>query len=162
MLAFLIEVLEKGMQQVQVPVLNVLHCMLHYIDLSSPQAQPISGDLLRVIAKYLDVSKASDGHLQRMVRRFKIIFRFFQNSYWKEALKILKLVVTRSSSLQVVPQGTSGTSQNYHGSFSDSEVFCKKVMRRLTSNRGNCSITKSNRNWPVEQWTSHSMCRKLR
>lgn len=56
MLAFLIEVLEKGMQQVQVPVLNVLHCMLHYIDLSSPQAQPISGDLLRVIAKYLDVS----------------------------------------------------------------------------------------------------------
>lgn len=56
MLAFLIEVLEKGLQQVQVPVLNVLHCMLHYIDLSSPQAQPISGDLLRVIAKYLDVS----------------------------------------------------------------------------------------------------------
>lgn len=56
MLAFLIEVLEKGMQQVQVPVLNVLHCMLHYIDLSSSQAQPISGDLLRVIAKYLDVS----------------------------------------------------------------------------------------------------------
>lgn len=57
MLAFLIEVLEKGMQQVQVPVLNVLHCMLHYIDLSSSQAQPISGDLLRVIAKYLDVSE---------------------------------------------------------------------------------------------------------
>lgn len=59
MLAFLIEVLEKGMQQVQVPVLNVIHCMLHYIDLSSPHAQPISGDLLRVIAKYLDVSNRS-------------------------------------------------------------------------------------------------------
>lgn len=56
MLAFLIEVLEKGMPQVQVPVLNVIHCMLHYIDLSSPHAQPISGDLLRVIAKHLDVS----------------------------------------------------------------------------------------------------------
>lgn len=56
MLAFLIEVLEKGLPQVQVPVLNVIHCMLHYIDLNSPQAQPISGDLLRVIAKYLDVS----------------------------------------------------------------------------------------------------------
>lgn len=56
MLAFLIEVLEKGMQQVQVPVLNVIHCMLHHIDLSLPHAQPISGDLLRVIAKYLDVS----------------------------------------------------------------------------------------------------------
>lgn len=57
MLAFLIEVLEKGPQQIQVPVLNVIHCMLHYIDLSSAQAQPISGDLLRVIANYLDVSK---------------------------------------------------------------------------------------------------------
>lgn len=56
MLAFLVEVLEKGMQQVQVPVLNVIHCMLHYIDLSSQHAQPISTDLIRVIAKYLDVS----------------------------------------------------------------------------------------------------------
>lgn len=55
MLAFLVEVLEKGLQQVQVPVLNVIHCMLHYIDLSAQHAQPISGDLLRVIAKHLDV-----------------------------------------------------------------------------------------------------------
>lgn len=56
MLAFLVEVLEKGMQQVQVPILNIICCMLHYIDLSSPHAQPISSDLIRVIAKYLDVS----------------------------------------------------------------------------------------------------------
>lgn len=56
MLAFLVEVLEKGMQQVQVPILNVIHCMLHHIDLSSSHSQPISGDLIRVIAKYLDVS----------------------------------------------------------------------------------------------------------
>ena len=60
MLAFLVEVLEKGMQQVQVPVLNIIHCMLHYIDLSSPHAQPISSDLIRVIAKYLDVSVQCD------------------------------------------------------------------------------------------------------
>lgn len=56
MLAFLVEVLEKGMQQVQVPILNIIHCMLHYMDLSSPHAQPISLDLIRVISKYLDVS----------------------------------------------------------------------------------------------------------
>ncbi|XP_055323770.1 protein furry isoform X11 [Sitodiplosis mosellana] len=109
MLAFLVEVLEKGMQQVQVPVLNIIHCMLHYIDLSSPHAQPISSDLIRVIAKYLD------------------------NSYWKDALKILKLVVTRSSTLQVVPQGSpGGTSHHYYGSFSDSEVFCKKELAGRT------------------------------
>lgn len=69
MLAFLIEVLEKGMQQVQVPVLNVIHCMLHYVDLSSPHAQPISGDLLRVIAKYLDVSIESDVRSVPVVQR---------------------------------------------------------------------------------------------
>lgn len=56
MLAFLVEVLEKGMQQVQVPVLNIIYCMLHYVDLSSQHAHPISGDLIRVIAKYLDVN----------------------------------------------------------------------------------------------------------
>lgn len=56
MLAFLVEVLEKGMQQVQIPVLNVIHCMLHYIDLSTHHVQPVSGDLVKVIAKYLDVS----------------------------------------------------------------------------------------------------------
>lgn len=55
MLAFLIEVLEKGWTQVQLQVLSVIHCLLHYIELSSPQAQIISSDLLRVIAKYLDV-----------------------------------------------------------------------------------------------------------
>lgn len=57
-----------------------------------------------------------------------IVFHFKQNPYWKDALKILKLVVTRSSTLQVVPQGSpGGTSHHYYGSFSDSEVFCKKV-----------------------------------
>ncbi len=56
MLALLIEVLEKGWSQVQLQVLSVIHCLLHYIDLSSSQAQIISSDLLRVVAKYLDVS----------------------------------------------------------------------------------------------------------
>lgn len=56
-----------------------------------------------------------------------------QNSNWKEALKILKLVVTRSSTLQVVPQGSpGGTSHHYYGSFSDSEVFCKKELAGRT------------------------------
>lgn len=151
MLAFLIEVLEKGMQQVQIPVLNVLHCMLHYIDLSSPQAQPISGDLLRVIAKYLDVSYGlPTKHQEKLYQKFT-----FQNSYWKEALKILKLVVTRSSSLQVVPQGSGATSHNYHGSFSDSEVFCKKVIN-LAYIKCNVKI-KYNRNLLVEQWSLHLM-----
>lgn len=56
MLAFLVDVLEKGWTQVQMQVLSVIHCMLHYVDLSTQQAQPLSADLLRVISKFLDVS----------------------------------------------------------------------------------------------------------
>lgn len=70
MLAFLIEVLEKGWQQVQLHVLSIIHCMLHYIDLSSQQAQPISSDLLRIIGKYLDVSLL----FFNFFKKFKIIF----------------------------------------------------------------------------------------
>lgn len=59
---------------------------------------------------------------------------FMQSPNWKEALKILKLVVTRSSSLQVVPQSTESSSSyaNFHGSYSDSEVFCKKELAGRT------------------------------
>lgn len=60
-----------------------------------------------------------------------------QSPNWKEALKILKLVVTRSSTLQVVPQASSfdrstNFFQNLHGSYSDSEVFCKKELAGRT------------------------------
>uniref|UniRef100_A0A182YPI0 Protein furry n=1 Tax=Anopheles stephensi TaxID=30069 RepID=A0A182YPI0_ANOST len=117
MLAFLTEVLEKGWVQVQLQVLSVIHCMLHYVDLSAVTVQPIAGDMLRIISKYLD------------------------SPNWKEALKILKFVVTRSSSLQVVPQSSEGggggggggsSFANLHGSFSDSEVFCKKELAGRT------------------------------
>uniref|UniRef100_A0A336LX10 CSON006579 protein n=1 Tax=Culicoides sonorensis TaxID=179676 RepID=A0A336LX10_CULSO len=107
MLAFLVDVLEKGWAQVQMQVLSVIHCMLHYVDLSTQQAQPLCADLLRVISKFLDTP------------------------HWREALKILKLVVTRSSTLQVVPQ-YSEKSYHHHGSYSDSEVFCKKELAGRT------------------------------
>ncbi|XP_050332933.1 protein furry isoform X2 [Bactrocera neohumeralis] len=111
MLAFLIEVLEKGPQQIQVPVLNVIHCMLHYVDLSAPQAQTINSDLLRAIGKYLDTVN------------------------WKDALKILKLIVTRSSSLQVVPPSegcSAGLSLSFYGTYPDSDMFCKKELAGRT------------------------------
>ncbi|XP_070136486.1 protein furry isoform X3 [Drosophila bipectinata] len=110
MVAFLIEVLEKGPQQVQVPVLNVIHCMLHYVDLSAPQAQTINADLLRAIGKYLDTVN------------------------WKDSLKILKLIVTRSSSLQVPPSdgSSAGLSFSFYGAYPDSDMFCKKELAGRT------------------------------
>jgi hypothetical protein len=56
MLAFLVEILDKGSACLQLPVLSVLHCMLHYIDLNTHPHQPINNDLLRVISKFIDVS----------------------------------------------------------------------------------------------------------
>lgn len=59
MLAFLVEVLEKGPSSVALPVLSIIHCMLHYVDLASPAAQPINTELLRVISKYVEVNLAN-------------------------------------------------------------------------------------------------------
>lgn len=52
-----LQVLEKGPSSVQNPILNILHCMLHYIDMNTAAAQMVNGDLLRVIAKYIEVRK---------------------------------------------------------------------------------------------------------
>lgn len=36
--------------------MNILHCLLHYVDFNlSANAQQVNSDLLRVIAKYIDV-----------------------------------------------------------------------------------------------------------
>lgn len=93
----------------QQPVLSIIHCMLHHIDLASA-AQFINADLLRVIAKYLG------------------------GSHWKEALKILKLMVTRSSTL-VAPSAIHShleSSPSPHPSFSENEIFMKKVICSLS------------------------------
>ncbi|XP_063392996.1 protein furry isoform X2 [Cydia fagiglandana] len=100
MLAFLVEVLEKGSASLQLPILAVLHCMLYYVELNAPAAQPVNADLLRVVAKFID-----DG-----------------NNY-KEAMKILKLVVTRCSTLVVPPYWDSHAS-----SILDTDVHGKKEL----------------------------------
>ena len=71
MLSFLVEVLEKGPSSVQAPVLTIIHCLLHYVDMTMA-TQIINSDLLRTVAK------------------------FIETQHWREALKILKLAVTRS------------------------------------------------------------------
>ncbi|XP_058793249.1 protein furry isoform X2 [Phymastichus coffea] len=109
MLAFLIEVLEKGPANVALPVLSIIHCMLHYIDISSQAAQPTNIELLRVISKYVE------------------------GPQWKEALKILKLVVTRSSTLVAPPTTVHAPTwessiSSPHPSFNDNEIFTKKEL----------------------------------
>ncbi|XP_014611009.1 PREDICTED: protein furry isoform X4 [Polistes canadensis] len=109
MLAFLVEVLEKGPGSVALPVLSIIHCILHYVDLASQAAQPINTELLQVISKYVE------------------------GPHWKEALKILKLVVTRSSTLVAPPTSMHVPSwesslASPHPSFTDTEIFTKKEL----------------------------------
>lgn len=57
----------------------------------------------------------------------------FQGTQWKEALKILKLVVTRSSTLVAPPTSMHGSSwdsslSSPHPSFTDTEIFTKKEL----------------------------------
>ena len=54
MLGFLVEVLEKGPSSIQSPVLTIIHCLLHYVDMTSA-TQTINSDLLRTVAKFVEV-----------------------------------------------------------------------------------------------------------
>ncbi len=76
------EVLEKGAPAIQGSVMSIIHCLLHYVDMSQA-TQTINADLLRTVAK------------------------FVESPHWKEALKILKLAVTRSSTLVAPPAAAS-------------------------------------------------------
>ncbi|CAG0903073.1 unnamed protein product [Darwinula stevensoni] len=58
-ITFLVEVLEKGPTLVQAPILNILHCILHYIDIHSQQPPVINGDLLRAVARFVEVCSYS-------------------------------------------------------------------------------------------------------
>ncbi|XP_050300806.1 protein furry isoform X2 [Anthonomus grandis grandis] len=110
MLSFLVEILEKGPSNLQLPILNIIHCVLHYVDLATPSAQPINADLLRIIIKYIE------------------------GPHWKESLKILKLVVSRSSSLVAPPISLTShweshfTSIPHPPTFTEDSVFSKKEL----------------------------------
>ena len=50
------EVLEKGPTSIQSPVLTIIHCLLHYVDMTSA-TQTINSDLLRTVAKFVEVTR---------------------------------------------------------------------------------------------------------
>ena len=50
------QVLDKGPVTSQSAVLEILHCIVSSIDISTVSIQAINGDLLRVVTKYVEVS----------------------------------------------------------------------------------------------------------
>ncbi|XP_061073615.1 protein furry homolog isoform X3 [Conger conger] len=75
MVTYMAELLEKGLPSMQQSLLQIIHSLLSHMDLSEIQVKPFNVEVLKTIEK------------------------FVQTVHWKEALNILKLVVSRSASL---------------------------------------------------------------
>ncbi|XP_077422148.1 protein furry homolog isoform X2 [Vanacampus margaritifer] len=75
LVTYMAELLEKGLPGMQQPVLQIIYSLLSHMDLSGIEAKPFNVEVLRTIEK------------------------FAQTVHWREALNILKLVVSRSASL---------------------------------------------------------------
>lgn len=75
MVTYLAELLEKGLPSMQQPLLQVIYSLLSYMDLSVVPVKQFNMEVLKTIEKYV------------------------QSIHWREALNILKLVVSRSASL---------------------------------------------------------------
>ncbi|XP_019713118.1 protein furry homolog isoform X2 [Hippocampus comes] len=80
LVTYMAELLEKGLPSMQQTILQIIYSLLSHMDLSGIQAKTFNMEVLRTIEK------------------------FAQTAHWREALNILKLVVSRSASL-VQPSG---------------------------------------------------------
>uniref|UniRef100_A0A6Q2YT60 Furry homolog, like n=1 Tax=Esox lucius TaxID=8010 RepID=A0A6Q2YT60_ESOLU len=78
LVTYLAELLEKGLPSMQQSLLQIIYSLLSHIDLSAAPVKQFNLEIMKIIGKYI------------------------QSPYWKEAQNILKLVVSRSASL-VVP-----------------------------------------------------------
>ncbi|XP_064419085.1 protein furry homolog-like isoform X3 [Latimeria chalumnae] len=77
LVTYLAELLEKGLSSMQQSLLQIIYSILSHLELSAAPAKQFNLEIMKVIGKYV------------------------QSPYWKEALNILKLVVSRSASLFV-------------------------------------------------------------
>ncbi|XP_055369796.1 protein furry homolog isoform X3 [Betta splendens] len=75
LVTYMAELLEKGLPSMQQTILQIIYSLLSHMDLSAIQAKPFNMEVLKTIEK------------------------FVQTVHWREALNILKLVVSRSASL---------------------------------------------------------------
>uniref|UniRef100_A0A8B9G7Y4 FRY microtubule binding protein n=2 Tax=Amazona TaxID=12929 RepID=A0A8B9G7Y4_9PSIT len=75
MVTYLAELLEKGLPSMQQSLLQMIYSLLSYMDLSAIPVKQFNVEVLKTIEKYV------------------------QSIHWREALNILKLVVSRSASL---------------------------------------------------------------
>nr|XP_061786926.1 protein furry homolog [Nerophis lumbriciformis] len=81
MVTYMAELLDKGLPSMQQSLLQIIYCLLSHMDLAAVQVKQFNADVTKTIEK------------------------FVQTVHWKDALNILKLVVSRSASLVHPPYG---------------------------------------------------------
>ncbi|KAG8134911.1 hypothetical protein E2320_007986 [Naja naja] len=99
LITYLAELLEKGISSMQQSLLQIIYSLLSHVDLSTAPVKQFNLEIIKIIGKYV------------------------QSPYWKEALNILKLVVSRSASL-VVPNDIP---KSYGGDTSSPEISFTKI-----------------------------------
>ncbi|KAM5336812.1 protein furry homolog-like isoform 4-T4 [Glossophaga mutica] len=104
LVTYLAELLEKGLSSMQQSLLQIIHSLLSHIDLSAAPVKQFNLEIIKIIGKYV------------------------QSPYWKEALNILKLVVSRSASL-VVPNDSPKT---YGGDTGSPEISFTKIFNNVS------------------------------
>ncbi|XP_057676660.1 protein furry homolog isoform X3 [Corythoichthys intestinalis] len=92
MVTYMAELLDKGLPNMQQSLLQIIYCLLSHMDLSAVHVKQFNADVTKTIEK------------------------FVQTVHWKDALNILKLVVSRSASLVHPAYGHA------HGDLSNLEV----------------------------------------
>ncbi|NWX85405.1 FRYL protein, partial [Nothoprocta pentlandii] len=104
LVTYLAELLEKGLASMQQSLLQIIYSLLSHIDLSTAPVKQFNLEIIKVIGKYV------------------------QSPYWKEALNILKLVVSRSASL-VVPNDIP---KSYGGEIGSPEISFTKIFNNVS------------------------------
>ncbi|XP_051821685.1 protein furry homolog-like [Antechinus flavipes] len=104
LVTYLAELLEKGLSSMQQSLLQIIYSLLSHIDLSAAPVKQFNLEIIKVIGKYV------------------------QSPYWKEALNILKLVVSRSASL-VVPNDIP---KNYGSDMGSPEISFTKIFNNVS------------------------------
>ncbi|KAB1282907.1 Protein furry homolog-like [Camelus dromedarius] len=104
LVTYLAELLEKGLSSMQQSLLQIIYSLLSHIDLSAAPVKQFNLEIIKIIGKYV------------------------QSPYWKEALNILKLVVSRSASL-VVPNDIPKT---YGGDTGSPEISFAKIFNNVS------------------------------
>ncbi|ESO09038.1 hypothetical protein HELRODRAFT_109994 [Helobdella robusta] len=105
-IAFLVEVvLDKGPNCTQGPVLQILLCIVLYVDISVSPSPSINADLLRVVARFIE-----------------------NPHHYKEAQQIIKQCVSRSSSLTAVPSNNNISNINISSSNNNNMVSNRNSM----------------------------------